>query len=360
MTKIAVISDLHVHNFRVFGGARKSGINERCQVVLDAVACAITAAHSEAATQLVVTGDVFDVSDPPPQVQAALIDVLKTFKGDVHLLVGNHDQYSMDTGDHALGPLWGHTTRRDGAVLVHEEVTRLGELLFVPFRPEPVQHWLAKAIAEHEGAVHTVFAHFGVSDERTPSWLQDSPDSISAIRLFKIMKRYGIERFVVGNWHEHQIWRKLGSTIVQVGALVPTGFGNLGLAYGRVVLLSETALRVVEVPGPRFLTTTWGVDIEEEISEYGEHVNLHVTAEPSELAVARAWLAEHSERLHIVNSRILPNRESAKQLTHAAAKAASSHDERDKAVAAYVKKMPLAEGVERKKVATHIKRYLDR
>lgn len=355
---IAVISDCHVHNFRPFGGVKVSGINERCNLSLSSIAQAVSIANKAQADLLLVTGDLFDVSDPPPQVIASTIQVLQGFKGDVVLLVGNHDQFSLAEGDHALGPFEGHKTASElaGHFRVIERAQSIDyHSLGLPFNPEPVHEWLPEALRKADHA-DIVFAHFGIIDDDTEEFLRGAPDAIEADKLFALMKKYEIKLFVVGNWHEHHTW-KLGSRqIVQVGALTPTGFGNLGSRYGRVVLIGDDcSVSVQEVQGPRFKKMKWGDKLP---YSKANKLYVHCEAKPKELREARGWFKAHAESRGIAGYNVVPSKEQAQHKARAAAKATSQESAIKSAAAAFVSRMPLAEGVRREKVLAHVNRYL--
>jgi len=350
----AVISDCHVHNFRPFGGVKVSGVNERCNHALAAIARAVEIANTAEADRLVVTGDLFDVSDPPPQVIASTIEVFQQFTGDVFLLVGNHDQYSLAEGDHAFGPMHKHRTGNGTwsicAVESPKEIAY--NALALPFNPAPVSEWLPAVLADRSAPI--VYAHFGIIDAGTPSFLRNSSDAIAADELFALMKKHEIERFVVGNWHEHHRWRLGYKEIIQVGALTPTGFNNLGTRYGRVVLIGEDLkVSVHEVPGPRFHKAKWGAKV-----PLGELVYVHVDAEPADLVVARAWLKEQREAGKLAGFSLVPNKARANEQARKAAKATAQISAIAAASAAFIQKMPLEEGVSRKKVLARVQKYL--
>lgn len=355
---IAVISDCHVHNFRPFGGVKVSGINERCNMSLASIAQAVAIANEAEAELLVVTGDLFDVSDPTPQIIAATLEVMQEFQGgDVVLLVGNHDQFSLAEGDHALGPFQTHTTRGGQFRVIERAQTVDWHSVGLPFNPEPVQEWLSSALEKYSGVeASIVFGHFGIIDEDTEAFLRGAPDAIEADVLFSIMKKRKIKMFVVGNWHEHRIWKRGERTIVQVGALTPTGFGNLGRNYGRVVLIdNDCSVDVREVNGPRFHKIKWG----DKVPRSKKHqLFVHCEAKPNDVRAARAWFKEQAERYGIAGFNVVPSKEQAQARARAAAKATSQESAIKAASAAFVGKMPMPEGVSRERVLAHVLRYL--
>lgn len=353
---IGVVSDVHMHNFRPFGGVKVSGINERCHMTLVSLSDAVAYLNEHDATDLVITGDLYDVSDPPPQVITATLEVLHQFLGNVHIIPGNHDQFSLSEGDHALGPMHEH-----GRIhVVGMASSIMEEMCAIPFNPEPTREWLPDTLKQlrHTGHLGVVFAHFGIIDEDTESFLRESPDAIEADTLFGLMEKYDVDTFVVGNWHEHHRWRLGKRQIIQVGALVPTGFNNLGKRYGRLVLIeSPQVIATTQIAGPRFVKMTWGQ--RPKLKGYGESVYVHMEAQPGDLKAAREWLrSEQAQKLGIAGFQIVPNKERAQQQARAAARATSKVDMVKSASAQFVQKMPLEEGVSRERVLSHVQRYL--
>lgn len=361
---IAIISDLHIHNFRVFGGVKVSGINYRCHLAIVSLHKAVGIANSAKAKCLVITGDLFDVSDPSPQIVAAVIAELQRFNGDVHVIAGNHDLFSSAEGDHALGPMHSHRTVGGKIYCWDQTVAPLWKhdsplvrSMFVPFRPEPVADWLPKLLKEHSRQVDTLFAHFGIIDDETPKFLRAAPDAYPLGPLTELMKKHNVHRVVVGNWHEHQTWRLGSREVVQVGALIPTGFNNLGYKYGRVVLLEDGAkTRVITVPGPRFTKHVYPDISFERLSDLP--LFYRVEAEPKDLVAARGILKQAKLEGKIADFELLPSKEKAKAQARNAARATSQVAALKDAVSTFVGAMPLDQGVAREKVLARVQGYL--
>lgn len=363
--RIATVSDLHIGNFPKFGGAYVSGINARCAASLQSLARAVAVANKHGCEHFVVNGDVFDTDTPSPQVEAAVISALRSFNGDVHLIVGNHDQRSTAEGDHALGPLDKHRTE-GGEIVVHEvpgSYTWLGaetrDVLFAPYNQDPVAEWFPKLLRVHRP--HIVFAHFGVIDHRTPAFLrQSSSDACDWETLRNAMNAVGTRLLCVGNWHDPGTWESGGARIEQIGALTPTGFDNLGPAFGRVLIADTASLetKAVRVAGPRFVKLVWGSDLLNQISGHGKHVYAHMEAEPSELTAARAWLKGPGSQVGIKDYTLVPSKVAAVNQARSAARAVVQASTMREAIESYIAKMPVPESVDRAAVSARVQGYL--
>lgn len=231
----------------------------------------------------VICGDLFDTVRPEPQVIAAVQRSLGAFGGHWYILAGNHDIASTDDGDHALGPLAviPRVTVITGKArrVEHGDVT----LMLVPFAPGNAEQKITDAImaldhrdvelrpAPMSYVSQTVLCiHAGIRGQGEDApWQVVSEDAVSVKVAGKLAALAGAAYVVAGNWHNptRSVSRHWGAKagapeieIMQVGALVPTGFDNPGDGYGRWGML-ETSGGPAQlfgsggwVKGPRFLT----------------------------------------------------------------------------------------------------------
>jgi DNA repair exonuclease SbcCD nuclease subunit len=312
MAVIAYVADCHVANHKRHGGPLVSGINTRCRLVLGTLRRAVKAANDARATAFVVCGDLFDTVRPEPQVITAVAEVLRGFPNVVYLLRGNHDMASDAEGDHALGPL------RDDeyggrCVVVEKPVCFVGKsfgtarLLLVPYLRGDSSKAIPEAIASMglPSAKHTILAfHAGVSDESTAEFLRGAPDSIPVDELTSLMSHRGIAFSVCGNWHNFRTWNRSSVTIVQCGALAPTGYDNPGLeGYGGLILYDtdDRTWRRVEIPGPRFLTVRGDLAREQYLDAVKavdpEYLHVRWLVPAAQLGAAEKQVREDAERL---------------------------------------------------------------
>jgi len=366
--KIAFCSDVHAGLHRRLGGPVDAGLNRRCRQIVDTLTRSVRRASDLRCDAFVVAGDLFDDARPAPQVIAAVRAALESGSTDMQVIVllGNHEMVSTAPGDHALAPL----AHGCGRIKVVEWPTRWGRLLLVPFRPGDARVWLPAdvemLIGAAPGAATVLCGHVGLIDGDTPDYLRGSAGAIEAASVLALMEQHNLQFAAFGDWHQHASW--LDGHLIQIGALVPTGFDNLGLdGYGTLAIYDDEAGdRIVEeIPGPRFLDG-------EEVAENGcvrdlsastncwsFYARLRVPADG--LAGGQARLAALIAAGVLVDgvAEIDPADVRARQQdVRGAANAAREAVVLDEAVAAYVGAMPLAEGVDRASVLSHVRGYL--
>lgn len=353
MAKLAFIADVHVGNPSTFGGPVVCGVNTRGNQVLAALKAAVEAA--DGCDALVVCGDLFDISNPSPQLIADVQQILESAPRSL-LLMGNHDMVSDTPGDHALGPLNPvsnvYIAEIAGNFPVEDSV-----ILAVPFQVGAAHEWFADTVADlitngRAAKKKRVLAfHLGIIDKDTPAFLREAHDAIPLEVVQEVMERHGISYAYCGNWHTPKRWGK----IVQCGALAPTGWDNPGWDYGQVHILDTVTghMSVTHIPGPRFLSVT---TLDEAREAYIEgqrrgcdlYLNLKNAAAES-LDEVRSWG---------VTARAVTDTTDVKEATRSAAVAVREAGTLREALAKYVTEMPVAEGVERSKVLAMAGKYL--
>ena len=250
---IVAVADVHVGNHGRFGGELREGLNRRCWAVLAALDYAVRVANEAGAT-LFIAGDLFDRHDPPARMVAGVMQALSA-ADHVVVVCGNHDR--ADGDHHALGPL---SWLPNAQVVTRPQVLYCGgwEVLCVPFQRGRGQDWLLPELARWGAtpALHrrALVTHLGLRTPATPWFLRDSADAIDAPLLAEHLRAAGAELALLGNWHAPLDVRDGGVEIRQCGALVPTGWDDPGLDYGRVV--GPDGWLGAPAPGPRFLD--WG------------------------------------------------------------------------------------------------------
>lgn len=374
---LAFLADCHIGNPRTHGGPISIGMNDRCRMGLRALKDAMKVA--DACHTVVVAGDLLDTDYPPPQVLRAVQEIIELPDTNVMVLLGNHEQHSIDPGDHSLGPLEGHGMVYDlpQAVPVGDPISAL--VLMVPSQPGPAKQYVPAMLAQIEAQIQKAHGqkwsglrrilclHVGIADDDTAPFLQGAHDSIRVEHLEELCAQFGIGAVMCGNWHTHECWEtERGIDIVQIGALVPTGWNNPGLeGYGRVVLFDESKMKVsqiVEVGGPRFLTAQ-SIEQAEALANkavLNSHLDLdlflQLTVEREQMPAALAWKQAHAAEFKAID--VLPDANEAKVAARSSAQAARSAGTLDEAVAAFVGKMQLAEGVDRRGVLNRTRGYI--
>jgi len=364
--KFAVIADVHLGNHRRFGGQTMSGLNERfkhCERILHAAA--LLAQSNDLA--LFIAGDLFDTDHPTPQMVTAAIGALNRLE-QLILLVGNHDQSSASTHDHALGPFCIPSRRwSDVGVIEHPHSVLFGHgtVLCIPHAVvQSVATHIETCFAELPGSKDVFILHFGIADDATPAFLRNAPDAIHINDLLKIMRKYKVHYAYAGNWHHHQRWEFFEDGeryyITQCGALVPTGFDNPGMGYGKLIIHeSGQPPQVRQIPGgPRFFTGSFedfdldeAADIAQEYSVY-----LQLKVNPGNIPAAMVALARLKGK--IAGFQLLPNRAVVSAAARTAARFVRNTTSVDEAVAAYIKTIDLPNGADRAQVQALVKGYL--
>ncbi len=257
MSRTYFCADVHLANHRKFAGEYNAGINDRCARI-----ASVLRSVAHVSGSLVVLGDLFDTASPSPQVIALAMRALER-RSSVYVLLGNHEAASLARRDNALAPLG---TLANIAVI--DTLDRsVGDLHFIPFRPGAPAGWFPEAVASvfartPASVPRLLGIHCGIEDETTSPFLRGHGIDVAMLRY--LCSEHSIRAVFAGDWHTHKRWdfddggRPI--TIMQVGALVPTGFDNPGLdGYGTLAWYDSDTDEVgvdVEV-GPRFLKLDW-------------------------------------------------------------------------------------------------------
>lgn len=381
MTRIGAIADVHLGNHKRFGGASESSLNARARHGLDVFRRAVATARAEQCSALVVLGDLFDTSRPEPQLTAAVQRVVEPEPGVSDMkfwfIVGNHEQVSSSEGDHALGPLaplvevvekpcWTMVGRALGG-----ESIALG---LVPFRKGKAASWLTDAIEEvfrnvPAGVRRVLGLHLGIADKGTAEYLKAAPDAIDVETLYEAARRAKVRAVFAGNWHDRRRWDIPEGwpdvTVLQLGALVPTGFDNPGMhGYGTLAIFDDKAddpVTFKEIPGPRFVKLASGQSLAGLTrSSGGNTVYVSATATSEAFSATSAALARAEAEGKLAGAEVFPDATETLVAARSAASAAKAAGTLDEALAGFVEDMPLAEGVDRADVLARSQRYLKR
>ncbi len=372
MTKIAFLSDVHVGNHKGFGGEIRSGINERCRLVLDVLHRAMSTAYDVNSAHPVILGDLFDVPKPSPQVLGAVMHVLKPAE-DIDLLLGNHEITSLDPNDHAMYPFHTGTEHR----VYDTPRVSWDRGVLIPYR-EASLDWIQKgfdaALVQWAGpdkvpvdyGAKWVGIHAGIADVDTPDFMSGIP----ALELVKFAKEEGVRVFA-GDWHDPKTWGS--NRVIQCGALCPTGFDNPGMDYGRVWFfdLKKDKVWYEVIPGPRFLSYTyteicdpatflaemdkWHVGT---LDGAGYTIFIKIKAKPDEIADAMEMARGLKDFPYVGGVRVEPDAEVVRRKARSAAAAARSGTTLKESLKQYLKYLDVPDGVSRKDVGRRVRKYL--
>lgn len=400
--RIGFIADVHVGNMNRFGrGTAKAGINRRARMTLDVLSEVFKSDPARDCEAIYIAGDLLDSVRMEPQLIAATQEAI--YGSDwiaqavtrVRIIVGNHEQASEEPGDHSVGAVGGAVCKVIERPEVVQEDSKSNyqdavDVYAIPFDPSKRgADLIESAIAEIELTrdedengqrpldldlcPRVIVAHLGVEDSSTPVWLRGAHDSIKATELYSLMKRANIRTAIVGNWHNHRVWRfEDGRQIVQCGALVPTGFSNPSTVeqlrgrdedpYGSLIVWdTEEPARITRhvFDGPRFIKTR-NVDEATEALDESDRAFVELSVSPDAVSQARDALAERLTGWEEARTRleiVADTRDVAKRIESAAISARES-DTAERAVSEYVLNMPLDEDLERAEVLRVVRRLV--
>lgn len=369
MSVVAFLSDVHVGNHRGFGGEMHSGVNDRCRLVLDTLHRALSVAEAVAVDAVVILGDLLDSPKPTPQVLGATMATLIP-AGSAALLLGNHEITSFDANDHALFPFESHD------VYDVPEIHFAGGVL-IPHREATIE-WIragfdaALVDAHHSDSelhIKWVGIHAGISDVDTPDFLEGIP----ATDLLKFAEKEQVRVFA-GDWHNSQTWggslqNEKRRSVVQCGALCPTGFDNPGLDYGYVWFYDTKDDFVWNeiIPGPRFFSHDFEkLDLKklkralrtvaEDTEGYTFFIKLR--AKPDQLSDAMSCARKMRAWKNVGGVRVEPDGEALHRKARSAAAAARSGETLEESLQEYLRFLDIPKGVSRKRVGERVRRYL--
>lgn len=340
--KYALVADVHVANFRKFGGPVVGGVNKRGREVLKSLESAFTFAKNAGCDRFVVLGDLFHSSHPSPQLITKVAEILAPKPGlrvvesmQTMMMVGNHDQVSLAVNDHALAPF------SFMGVKVIEETTVFddGDLAIIPFRPGHATDWLEEEVAKCRGS-SLLGLHLGIYDDTTAPYLQKCADAVSVTWLRELCEEYDIGDVVAGNWHAGRKWESDVRSIVIPGALSPTGFADLGRKHiGRMVIWDEGNIEIQIVPGIRFIKCTFEEFKSRDTGRSGTYY-FKVMLQPDQLDEAKELATEQKV---LDRCEFAVDTGEAKEALEEAAEKARSTESIDEAIAGYIDQLDVPE-----------------
>jgi len=378
--KIAFFSDVHIANHKTlndipfFKDAGVSGINVRCAVACGVLERALKVADDARCSEVFIEGDLFDGARPEPPVLAHVMRILESYKNlTINILLGNHEQVVLDTGNHALGPL---AFVKNVRIVTTCSSTRMAgcDVWHIPFRSaasfEASLAGLFTSGAAKEKSFRILGCHLGIWDSATPAWGQVGTDSISIERLLTLCKEYEIDAVMAGHWHRHVEWQPFnGIHIVQLGCLCPTDWrDSFDDAVGKVTIVDgvknkQLKTETIEIAGPRFISCEKPDASELKrfrwLSEEGSFVFARMrSTDEVGMQAASEWLGKQKEEKAILGYEVLPDDQTNKIQARTAATLARCETGLAESLAAFVKNMPIEEGVNRDKVLALSKKYL--
>lgn len=371
MRAIFAVADVHIGNHRVFATPPRAGVNDRAQETADILRRAVYRASSQGALALLVCGDLADTDDLSPQLLALVAEVLSESTVPIVLLVGNHDQRSAQAGDHALGVLGaipGVRVFDSPGVLPLGHGVDAADVLVVPFQQQHAATYIPEvardlAAKTRPGARRVLAAHAGVLDERTSPWLRDSHEAIPADVLLDLLVELSVGVAFLGNWHDRRTWVRSTHRVMQVGALCPTGFDNPGGAglYGSLAWWADADdYGTEELPGPRFFNVTTETELRRALADTSATRRLisYRNLPPDRLGVTAKYLAGLQQQGLIAGFRVSEDKGVTESQRVSAATTAQSATNLEDALARFVARTPLPQGVTPPEVLGEARRFL--
>ena len=239
----AVLSDIHFHNWKSFSHINENGINNRLQIIVDAVLYAADTLIDCKGKDIIITGDVFHTRGKlNPSVLNPVIDCFKNIitnnGANIYILAGNHDLEFKNSDN--LGSALGALAEIDG-VYVFNKTTLVGEEhLFIPWHENfgNVLHIANKKAKEISKL--TVFCHVGLNGV-IPANLGDT------INPFDFSKE--LKYVFSGHFHNHV---NFGNRVYSVGALTHQTWSDVGSKAGFLIVRENQVIHV-KSDAPRFI-----------------------------------------------------------------------------------------------------------
>jgi DNA repair exonuclease SbcCD nuclease subunit len=368
--KIACVADVHLGNFHKLGGDTIAGLNQRCRHTIATLREAIHVAEQRGCKDFIVVGDLFDNEAPSPNLLATVQIMFKATDMAVHVLLGNHDRASSEKGHHALAALW-----QVAHIIDTPEKMALGnmELVCIPYRATPTKQWFGDTVsmvltshrpryASEKCTTRVLLMHLGIEDADTDRWLKGARDAVHVNALEELVPD-PFDFILAGHWHDEETWEAAaGRAIVQIGALNPTGWDNIGPTFGRMAILDtkDHSVSFEHLPGVRFLKVDWMTVDWQKVAEVYKHDALYlvVEARPDEMDKAVQALRGAKAEGLIADGDVVPHVGASRRKAAKAAKAAREADTLAGAVDGFVKAMPLPGEVKRENVRERVLGYL--
>ena len=364
--RIALLADVHIGNHKTLGGDSVSRMNSRCREVIRILQAAASRAKAEGCRALAILGDLFDTDDPHPAMVRETLRALKSGPDRVILLLGNHEMHSNQKNDHALASMHGVWDGVRVSVIDTPTVCLVGDLSLaaVPYQPGRAEEWLPGAI-KSLGALRRpdslLCLHLGISDYETQEsepWMMGSHDQVTVDTLQELIDDFSLGGVAAGNWHQHMMWyADNGEEILQLGALVPTGWNNQGGddLYGTLAIWDGFEFERIMIPGPRYLK--FG-SVKEWLPYAGrEDIRARIVVPASRINMARSMVEAEGPMGYV---EVLADKETTHKRVRSAALAARAAADDESAMAAFIDHMPRPDGVAPGEVLEKVKGYLKR
>lgn len=226
------LADIHCARYSHFSRLLANGRCSRFQAILDVLAEVKDFCVKGNIDTIFCLGDVFDrkfkiETDVYGPTFLAFKDLASVVKR-MYILVGNHDQHSR-TGKHSLDPF------REFAIVVDSPwVTRIDthNIAMIPYM-EDAEEWL-EFVRRIKDTCRWVLCHQGLKGAVMGAYnvTSDAPIGMDDLPFAPTPTNPGIQRFVSGHYHKHQVIRNSRGSWTYVGSPLQHSMGERGEEKG--------------------------------------------------------------------------------------------------------------------------------
>lgn len=251
MKPVAIISDVHAHNWSAFSHTLKDGLNSRLVDIIKEVNRAAEHVRKAGGNTVFIAGDLFHVrGEIKPSVMNPISGLFKHLCEQgikFHVIPGNHDlegKHSSELGN-AISSL-----KQNGFNVYNEptmvQLTGSGHRwLMMPWMPSSKD--LIEKLEElpiDERIDTTVICHTGINGV-----IFGMPDhGIDA----KTISELGYQRIYAGHYHNHKSFE--GDKVVSIGATTHQTWSDVNSKAGYIITDEEdTSFRFFESDAPSFV-----------------------------------------------------------------------------------------------------------
>jgi DNA repair exonuclease SbcCD nuclease subunit len=264
--KLAVIADVHAHNYKEFDSKSDRTGSERLDKIIETLEFVRDDCVKRGIKHLLFAGDMFHIrSRVNTVVFNAVYDVIKTYHShgiEVIGIAGNHDQHdNSDVPEHSLhtfNDLPGVTIYDDLSVHTIDKESTV-DIYCVPYskNAQRIKDWIAEQEEGHSPASRICLFHLGISGAFVGTGSYPMADAFRPEDLRPDFFKY----IVGGHFHKRQFIED-HPHFFYAGAPLEHSFSDEGEDKGYFIIDTSKRWDVsfVPIPSPRFITIA-GADL---------------------------------------------------------------------------------------------------
>jgi DNA repair exonuclease SbcCD ATPase subunit/DNA repair exonuclease SbcCD nuclease subunit len=308
VNKLAVISDIHAHDFAAFAHKTPEGLNSRLVETIKALDAVAARCHELGVSKIAISGDLFHIGK---RASSEVLTAVSGFFQRHHnltffLIPGNHDYSSEDSNIHVTSYLRGYSN-----VCLYDEakVVSFGKTkaTFIPFirREDELKRVLDTYRPKAVSGPNILFCHTGISGVPLSSGVVLNHGVIDPICFL------GWGLAIAGHYHEHTSGNFTGGQWLIPGSLLQVDLSEEGQSKGFVCIDLDTLKWCFEeIESPRFKTIRLPSQISEleEIKNKPTHYLRLIAEEPSVTKFAVAELMKGACNPYVFKKFNLTNR----------------------------------------------------